>query len=137
MPRGTIGSIACGHPLAARVGTDSLVSGGNAVDAAIAAAYALMVVLPEACGIGGDAIFLVSAPEGTRAFNGSGRSPQGFSAPLAADGAATATVPGAVAALELAGQRFGRGQVLPLQGVNPDRVVADPSMHKSRLVGRR
>ena len=108
MPRGTIGSIACGHPLAARVGTDSLVSGGNAVDAAIAAAYALMVVLPEACGIGGDAIFLVSAPEGTRAFNGTGLSPQGFSAPLAADGAATATVPGAVAALELAGQRFGR-----------------------------
>ena len=108
MARGPVGSVSCGHPLAAQAGTSLLAAGGNAVDAAVAAAYALMVVLPEACGLGGDAMFLVSRDGETRAFNGSGLSPKAFSGPLDTDGAATATVPGAVDALDRAARTFGR-----------------------------
>ena len=48
------GVVACGHPAAAVCGRDAFALGGGAVDAAIAAAYALAVLLPDACGLGGD-----------------------------------------------------------------------------------
>ncbi len=45
--------VSAGHPQSAEAGLEMLKKGGNAVDAAIAAAFATTVVEPANCGIGG------------------------------------------------------------------------------------
>jgi gamma-glutamyltranspeptidase / glutathione hydrolase len=67
-----------------------------------------MVVLPEACGIGGDAMALVaSGKAGVTSLNGAGLSPAGFSGEPGTDGASTTSIPGAVAALDRMGSLYG------------------------------
>jgi gamma-glutamyltranspeptidase/glutathione hydrolase len=56
--RGGRGALACGHPIAASAGGAMLAAGGSAADAAVAAGAVLAVVLPDACGLGGDALAL-------------------------------------------------------------------------------
>jgi gamma-glutamyltranspeptidase / glutathione hydrolase len=113
--RGALGTVACGHPLAASVGVETFRAGGTAVDAALATASALMVLMPEACGLGGDAFMLVRSASGeVTAINGSGAAGAAAASPLDEGSAATAAVPGVVAALCDAHERFGR---LPLQQV--------------------
>jgi gamma-glutamyltranspeptidase/glutathione hydrolase len=98
--RGARGVIACGHPLAAGAGAAMLEAGGTAADAAVAAGAVLCVVLPDACGLGGDALALVHSPGGRElAYNGSGAAPAGLTGEIPPDGAGAAAVPGAVAAL--------------------------------------
>lgn len=51
---GQNGMVSAGHQLAAFTGVRILRQGGNAVDAALAAAFVMAVVKPEASGPGGD-----------------------------------------------------------------------------------
>jgi gamma-glutamyltranspeptidase/glutathione hydrolase len=70
------GMVASSQPLATQAGIEIIRSGGNAVDAAVAAAAVLDVVEPFSTGCGGDAFALIHLP-GTHkpiSINGSGRS---------------------------------------------------------------
>ncbi len=107
--------VATSQPLAAQAGLRMLLAGGNAVDAALAAAIALTVVEPTGNGIGGDAFAVVWDGNALHGLNSSGRSPRAWS-PQRFAGAAemppygwdTVTVPGAVAAWAALSSRFGK-----------------------------
>ena len=71
------GMVNCSSPQAAAAGLEALRRGGNAVDAAVAAAAALTVVEPTANGIGSDAFALVWSEQEQKLFglNSSGPAP--------------------------------------------------------------
>ena len=70
------GAIATPHELATRAGEEAFDSGGNAIDAALAAAATLTVVFPHQCALGGDLFALIGRPDGkTFSVNGSGALP--------------------------------------------------------------
>lgn len=73
--RGAWGVVAAAAPQAAVAGVAALAQGGNAYDAATAAALAETVLLPPKCGLGGDLVALVvepasSTPEALLAIGG-------------------------------------------------------------------
>ena len=67
--------VATSHPLATRAGVRAFDRGGNAVDAALAAAAMLCVAECGFTGIGGDAFAQVWFDGRLYGLNGSGRSP--------------------------------------------------------------
>ena len=75
------GMAATAHPLASQVALDILKSGGNAVDAAIAANAAIGLMEPTGNGIGGDLFVIVWDPATRQVYglNAAGRSPQSLS----------------------------------------------------------
>jgi gamma-glutamyltranspeptidase/glutathione hydrolase len=106
------------HPLAAKAGLDVFKKGGNVVDVAVAVAYALGVVEPHGSGIGGEGMMLIYDAKQKRStiVDFKGISPQAASY-LTLDlekksewarSAKGASVPGAVAGLELAREQFGK-----------------------------
>ena len=106
--RGRFGAVAAAHPLAAAAGQEMLVSGGSAVDASIAAQAVLCVIMPDACGLGGDLLALVHAPGAAlQAINGTGCAP--FRSTHAADdGPHSITVPGIVDAWCTLSRQYGQ-----------------------------
>jgi gamma-glutamyltranspeptidase/glutathione hydrolase len=137
------GMVCASVPAAAAAGVEILGLGGNAIDAALAAAAVLCVVEPMSTGIGGDAFALFwSAREGRLlGLNGSGRAPA--AATLAAyrsrglrevpaTGILSVTVPGAVHAWETLSRSHGR---LPLGDVlEPAIRAAEEGFAVSELV---
>jgi gamma-glutamyltranspeptidase / glutathione hydrolase len=112
------GMVATSVPIASAAGVETLRRGGNAIDAAIAAAAVLAVVEPMQTGIGGDAFALFWSARERRlvGLNGSGRAPR--AATLAAyrerglthiepRGILSVTVPGAVDAWQTLSHRYG------------------------------
>jgi gamma-glutamyltranspeptidase / glutathione hydrolase len=64
------------HPLAAEAGARILAEGGNAVDAAVGAAFAMGVVEPTTSGLGGVAWCVIREPDGTiTTIDGAGAAP--------------------------------------------------------------
>ncbi len=119
LARGTRGAVVAPHHLASGAGLAMLRAGGSAVDAAIATNAVLAVVMGSACGIGGDAFWLIwdAATDRQVALNGSGRSSIRADAEalrrsgierLPMRGGSTVTVPGAVRSWGDAHDRFGR-----------------------------
>lgn len=115
---GERGMVASNDSLATAVGVEILERGGNAVDAAIAAAFALAVTHPEAGNIGGGGFMLLRNSDGTTAaLDFRERAPAGatrdmFTRPGTQRNAATHThlaagVPGSVAGMLAALDRFG------------------------------
>jgi gamma-glutamyltranspeptidase len=74
---GRNGAVGANHPLATQAGLDTLRSGGNAVDAAVAISLTLGVVEPGMSGLGGDGFFqLHTASTGaTVCYNATGAAP--------------------------------------------------------------
>jgi gamma-glutamyltranspeptidase/glutathione hydrolase len=101
--------VATSHPAATRAGVRALEDGGNAVDAALAAAVCLTVCEPTDNGVGGDAFSIVWHGGKLHGINGSGRSPMRLPEPVVEQyGPRSTTVPGAVAAWADLAERFGR-----------------------------
>ncbi len=112
-------SVATEHPLASLAGSEVMRAGGNAFDAAVAASFALSVVLPHMNGLGGDffALFFDRRSGAVRCLNGSGWAPSGATvesvrsqglAKVPLFGAGSVVVPGMVGGVEELHSRFGR-----------------------------
>ncbi len=72
------GAISTSHHLATEAGAAALRAGGNAIDAALAAAATLCVVYPNNVALGGDLVALVRSPDGrVRFLNATGAAPAG------------------------------------------------------------
>lgn len=96
------GMVATAHPVATRVARDVINSGGNAVDAAVAAGFTLAVVEPSMSSLGGRIQILVRSPEGDyQGYNGMTEVPAAYVPPEVAVGQGYGTIatPGVVAGL--------------------------------------
>jgi gamma-glutamyltranspeptidase/glutathione hydrolase len=107
--------ISTSQPLASQAGLRMLLKGGNAVDAAIAAAITLTVVEPTSNGIGSDAFALLWDGKKIAALNASGNSPEAWVPSYFSDykempliGWDAVTVPGAVSAWVELSNKFGK-----------------------------
>lgn len=118
--QGRHGAVSSAEGNASRVGLEILKAGGNAVDAAVAVAFALSVTHPNAGNIGGGGFMVISTPKGEHfALDYRERAPsaatpnmfldaKGKPTTLSTEGPLAAGIPGNVAGLAEAHRRFGR-----------------------------
>jgi gamma-glutamyltranspeptidase/glutathione hydrolase len=145
------GVVASTNEVASRVGVDILKRGGNAVDAAIAVAFALAVTHPAAGNLGGGGFMMIRLKDGrstaidyremapaaaTRniyldkngnVIQGEGGSIEGYRA---------AGVPGTVRGMELALKKYGSGKMSWAQLVEPARRLAANGFTVTRTLAR-
>ena len=112
--------VATSHPLAAQAGLRMLQNGGNAVDAAVAAAAVMTIVEPVSNGLGSDSFCILWDGQQLHGLNASGRAPRAWTpdyfkrkygndtASPPTRGWDSATVPGAVASWVALSKRFGK-----------------------------
>ena len=115
--------VSTSHPLAAQAGRRMMLKGGNAVDAAIAAAATIVLVEPVSCGLGGDCFAIVWDGKELHGLNSSGVAPAAWNVEYfkrkygtGPDGLAkqpkrgwdAATVPGVVAGWAALHQKLGK-----------------------------
>ena len=118
--RGNNGVVASSSKIASKVGVDIMKNGGNAVDAAIATAFAMAVTWPTAGNIGGGGFMIYHGADGeSTAFDFREKAPLASTKTMYLDddgnirdnsnhaGILAIGVPGTVAGMELAHQRFG------------------------------
>lgn len=115
---GTHGVVASGHYLAARAAQRMFDRGGNAIDAVVASGFAVNVLEPQSCGIGGEVPILVYLAKEKRVYSISGQGWMGQAATpdyfrklnvesIPGDGFLPATVPAAFGTWAFALMRFG------------------------------
>ncbi len=118
---GRNGLVTSGHVLASQAGIQSIMAGGNAVDAAIATAAALGVVEPAGSGVGGDGFILIYWAETGQvtAVNATGPAPRAATREtylenggIPMKGMRSVSVPGLVDGWLLVHERYGK---LPLE----------------------
>ena len=112
--------VSTSHPLAAQAGLRMLAAGGNAVDAAIAAAAAMTIVEPCSNGLGSDAFCILWDGTQLHGLNASGPAPAAWTPDYftrkhgagaispPARGWDSVSVPGAVASWVALSERFGK-----------------------------
>jgi gamma-glutamyltranspeptidase/glutathione hydrolase len=158
---GQRGVVATSQPLAARAGAETMDRGGNAFDAAVAAAAALNVVEPTSTGLGGDVFACYRTADGdVGGLRACGGAPAGATRERVAEAVAagrdvaadtvempergphTVTVPGTARGWERTIEEFGRldlGTALEpavryaLEGYPVSEVVADQWKHGEDL----
>lgn len=105
------GMVASAHPLASQVGLDILKAGGNAIDAAVATAFANSVVEPNANGLGGEGYIVIYLKDRNKVTSIDYRSRASFNESKdpkwPGDGHRAVAVPGTVAGLAKALKDYG------------------------------
>ena len=131
--------VASTNELASRIGVDVMKRGGNAVDAAIAVAFALAVTHPAAGNLGGGGFMVIRLKDGTTTaidyremapaaahrdvyLDKNGNVIEGEGGPLI--GYRAAGVPGTVRGMEMALKKYGSGKLTWAQLVEPARRLA-------------
>jgi gamma-glutamyltranspeptidase / glutathione hydrolase len=116
----TTGMVVCSSNLACDAGASVLARGGNAVDAAVATAFAMAVTYPAAGNIGGGGFMIVRTGRAVKAYDFRERAPlrstptmyldtaNNIDRRLTATGYLAPGVPGTVRGLELAHRKHGR-----------------------------
>lgn len=107
--------VSTSQPLAAQAGLAMLARGGNAVDAALAAAITLPLVEPTGNGLGSDAFCILWDGKALHGLNASGRAPAAWTPDyfkghdtVPTHGWDSVTVPGAVSSWVALSERFGK-----------------------------
>ena len=137
--RGRHGMVASTNEVASRVGVEVMKRGGNAVDAAIAVAFALQVTHPAAGNLGGGGFMMIRLKDGgTTAIDYREMAPAAAHRNVYLDkngnliegeggslvGYRAAGVPGTVRGMELALNKYGSGKLTWSQLVEPARRLA-------------